>query len=195
MRTCEICYQSKRESHFTKKGRGWAKTCLECVHYRRVCQYRDGKFNVVVGENIEFVADLIIVGTRKHEITRVIRLWLGPGPNGELITPETAEKLLSLARESLVRATALTRGEHQAIALDFYKSVLRNSKATIRDKLAAQKRMDKLLGLEIHDAPSAPPWQPRGAEYSRAMQDTIPADRIGGNGEDAEDFFSGRGSE
>ncbi len=165
--------------------------CTECTQYRRVSQYRNGKFHVVVEENIEFVADLIIVGTRKHEIIRVIRLWLGPGPNGKFISTGIVERLLTLARESLVEATALTRKEHRAVALDFYKSILRNPDANLRDKLNAQKRIDKLLGLEIHDVP--PPWQPKGTEYSRVMQGTIPISENGnddGNGDGVGDFFS-----
>lgn len=190
MRVCEICRQRRRDGYFRKKGRLWGKVCVECTQYRRVSQYRDGRFHVVVEENIEFVADLIMVGTRKHEIMRVIRLWIGPGPNGELVTPQTIEKLLSLARESLVEATSLTRREHRAAALDFYKSILRNPEAAVRDRLAAQKRIDKLLGLEIHD-PSPPPWRPRGAEYSGAMQATIPdGETDDGNGDGIEGLFS-----
>jgi hypothetical protein len=148
-----------------------------------------------VEENVEFVADLVIVGTRKHEIMRLIRLWIGPGPNGELITLSTAEKLLTLARESLVKATALSRKEHRAIALDFYKSIIRNPEAHIRDKLNAQKRVDKLLGLEVHEI--APPWRPQGAEYLDLMRNTVPGsqndeadDGSDDNGNNMENFFS-----
>jgi hypothetical protein len=90
-----------------------------------------------------------------------------------------------LAREALI--ADLTRGRQalRADALGFYESVLADPKVAIRDKVKAQERIDKLLGLE--DKSNQPPLEVILGQLPTALADPLRrllAERvsIGGSG-------------
>ena len=67
----------------------------------------------------------------------------------------------------------LTRGRqtHRADALAFYESVLADPSRTVRDKVKAQERIDKLLGLE--DKSNQPPLEVVLGQLPPAVADPL----------------------
>lgn len=74
------------------------------------------------------------------------------------VSERSVERYLSQAQRNLDVAVAETRQEQRARSLHFYRQVLKNTKATISQKLSAQKQIDRLLGLTqpIMVAPATP---------------------------------------
>ena len=72
-----------------------------------------------------------------------------PAPSGNSI-----ERILSRAREALAARINKSRTDHRGEAYALYDSILNDPCASIKDKLYAQERIDKLLGLEIKQADS-----------------------------------------
>jgi len=102
-----------------------------------------GGHRVTIAEQNRRVEQLEIClaqGWHKGEIKRHFKtLWS--------ISGFSVERYLSRARENLCKALGETREDHRARSLHLYRSVLSDSKASIRDKLSAQKNIDRLLGL------------------------------------------------
>lgn len=86
-----------------------------------------------------------------------IELCLGRGWNpGEIkrfytthwkVSRASVERYLSRARENLLSNLETTRDEHRSRSLLFYQSVLADDTESTRNKLTAQKNIDRLLGL------------------------------------------------
>lgn len=72
-----------------------------------------------------------------------------PAPSGNSI-----ERILSRAREALATRINKSRADHRGEAYALYDSILNDPHASIKDKLYAQERIDKLLGLEVKVADS-----------------------------------------
>jgi hypothetical protein len=64
------------------------------------------------------------------------------------ISANTIEGYLGRAREAMLIDHSRGRLTHRAGSLAFCKSVLADAKVSVRDKVRAQERIDKLLGLE-----------------------------------------------
>jgi hypothetical protein len=77
----------------------------------------------------------------KGEIKRLLKQRFG-------ISARSCERYLARARELLRERTGADLDEHRALSLGFYESVIRDPATTTREQLLAQKRIDKLLGLE-----------------------------------------------
>lgn len=60
----------------------------------------------------------------------------------------TVEKYLSRARGRMAIQAQQAKGDLRAESLAFYLSVLRNNAATVKDKLLARERIDRLYGLD-----------------------------------------------
>jgi hypothetical protein len=63
-------------------------------------------------------------------------------------SPRTVERYLRRARDELVAESGKGRDELRAEGYGFYREVRGNANAETRDRLKAQERIDKLLGLE-----------------------------------------------
>lgn len=90
-------------------------------------------------------------GWNKGEIKRVyMALWK--------VSRASIENYLSRARGNLLSNLGETRDEHRSRALRFYQSVLADETESTRNKLTAQKNIDRLLGLPqpILVAPTTP---------------------------------------
>jgi hypothetical protein len=73
------------------------------------------------------------------------------------IGARTCENYLSRAREILIKGTGQTKEEHRVASLNFYESIIAGPDSTLRDRIYANERLDKLLGLEAplqHDVTS-----------------------------------------
>ena len=58
---------------------------------------------------------------------------------------------LPRAREMMLEDVRASKADLRSKSLAFYMAVIDEPKASTRDKINAQTRIDKLLGLEVHD--------------------------------------------
>jgi hypothetical protein len=119
-----------------------------------------------LAERTELCRSMLQRRVPKGTIKRAVRQRFGAD-----IDHATIERYLTRAREALL--TDLTRGRqtHRADALGFYESVLADSKAAFRDKIKAQERIDKLLGLE--DKSNQPPLEVVLGQLPPAIADPL----------------------
>lgn len=92
---------------------------------------------------IRLVADMLARGYRKADIKTICRKKFGVGYR-------TVENYIRRAKGFLLKELSTTREDQKARALDLYRGVLRDSSGniTVRERLLAQQRIDKILGLE-----------------------------------------------
>ena len=98
-------------------------------------------------KRITATAELLARGVRKGDIRRVIAARFD-------CAPRSVDRYLRCARAMLIEE--LDEGDtacHRARALDVYRSILRTT-ASDRDRLQAQARIDKILGLEHQFTPA-----------------------------------------
>lgn len=69
------------------------------------------------------------------------------------VTARAVEDYLSRAKAKLRDRSGKTRAEHQIDSLQFYESVLNGPDSTLRDRMDAQSRIDRLMGLEDGSTP------------------------------------------
>lgn len=70
------------------------------------------------------------------------------------VVARTCEVYLSRARAILIKGTGKTKEEHRVASLNFYESIIAGPDSTLRDRIYANERLDRLLGLEaplLHD--------------------------------------------
>src|SRR5438874_2027192 len=103
-------------------------------------------------ERIELCRSMLLRRVPKSTIKKAFRQRFGHN-----IDHTTIERYLLRARE--VMLTDLTRGRQllRAEGLALYESILADPKAAHRDKVKAQERIDKLMGLE--DKSNQPPLE------------------------------------
>ena len=61
--------------------------------------------------------------------------------------PRSCETVFARVREEINREFDRPKEQHQADSMSFYESVIRDPKASNRDKIRAQEGIDRLLGL------------------------------------------------
>jgi hypothetical protein len=64
------------------------------------------------------------------------------------LSPRTVERYLRRARDEMVAETGREPSEHRIDSYSFYRELRGNADLATRDRLKAQERIDKLLGLE-----------------------------------------------
>src|SRR5690242_6202438 len=106
------------------------------MHHR--CQARN---RAEEDSRVAYTVHLLSRSLRKGEVKHLLRVRYG-------VSARTCERLLARARARLREQTGASPDEHRADAFAFYTSVIRDPDASLRDKLLAQKRIDKLLGVE-----------------------------------------------
>jgi len=94
----------------------------------------------------------------KEEIqTHVLRLLAGGNYPSDIkrviaskyeMSPRSVEGYISRARADLLEQIGIRTEEHRANAYGFYRSMMKNKKLAPKDRLKAQERIDRLLGLE-----------------------------------------------
>lgn len=90
---------------------------------------------------LELVRKLLLARCAKWEIKKVLYAQFG-------IKARTAERYLSRARDQLLKELDRPKKDHVSDAYEFYVGIIRSKTATAREKILAQDRIDKLLGLE-----------------------------------------------
>lgn len=92
-------------------------------------------------ERVALVKKMLCGGYAKCDVKRLIASKFG-------VDFRTIERYLARARREILDDIGIPKDEHQGNSLTFYKSVLSDPKARNFEKLKAQERIDKLLGLE-----------------------------------------------
>ena len=105
-----------------------------------------------ITDRVELCRSLLLRRVPKGTIKKAFRQRFGVD-----VDHTTIERYLLRAREGLVADLARGRQLHRAEALGFYESILADPAAAVRDKVKAQERIDKLLGLE--DKSNQPPLE------------------------------------
>jgi hypothetical protein len=105
-----------------------------------------------VAERIELCRSMLLRRVPKSTIKKAFRQRFGTE-----LSANTIEGYLGRAREAML--IDLTRGKQalRADSLAFYESILADPNAPYRDKVRAQERIDKLMGLE--DKSNQPPLE------------------------------------
>jgi hypothetical protein len=137
-------------------------------------------------ERATFTAFLLSRYAHKGEIKRLLQARFG-------VSARSCERYLARARELLLAGSGAPLEEHRLQSYNFYVSVIRDPQATLREKLIAQKRLDKLLGLELRGKAAVAEREagpdPLAAIRQQALQDPEArellarlAERLGGLG-------------
>ena len=92
-------------------------------------------------ERIDQVIYLLCMGYRRSGIHEVLMSKHG-------CTSRTVDNYLAEARKLLAEQSGEPRHVHVGMALEIYRTVLRDKQASNKDRIAAQHRIDRLLGLE-----------------------------------------------
>jgi hypothetical protein len=119
-------------------------------------------------ERCAFTAFLLSRYARKGEIKSLLKARFG-------VSARTCERLLARARELLLEGTGASPEEHRLRAFSFYVSVIRDPASTLRERMLAQKRIDKLLGLELR-GPAAEVGREAGPDPFAAIRQQALAD-------------------
>ncbi|MBL4702742.1 MAG: hypothetical protein JKX85_15970 [Phycisphaeraceae bacterium] len=90
---------------------------------------------------IDRVLQMLVAGSSKSEIKKMCRSSFG-------VSARTAERYLSSARNILIEELDEPREVLIARSLGLYRSVVSDNKSSTINKLRAQKRVDKIMGLE-----------------------------------------------
>lgn len=100
---------------------------------------------------VELVVRLLAIGARKTTIKKVVRDH-AQQPD---LCARTIESYIARARDVLLAELAADRRLFRAESLETYRRIKADPKASHRDQLAAQERIDKLLALELRLPPTA----------------------------------------
>jgi hypothetical protein len=92
-------------------------------------------------ERIDFAYKLLCRRLYKSDIKRALKQRYS-------MPARTCEDYIARARERIVAETGESKPEHRAKSLAFYESVLADPEEKAADRIRAQERIDKLLGLE-----------------------------------------------
>jgi len=100
-----------------------------------------------LAERVELARHLLAMGCRKSYIKKRLRKKYGD------LDHATIERYLTRAREEILAATGVPRPEHRGWSLAFYGAIRSNLRFGAKERLKAQERIDKLLGLEDKSPP------------------------------------------
>jgi hypothetical protein len=131
-----------------------------------------------VAERIELCRSMLLRRVPKATIKKAFRQRFGQD-----IDHGTIERYLTRAREAMLVDLTRGRQNHRAGSLAFYESVLADHNASLRDKVKAQERIDKLLGLE--DKSNQPPLEVVLGQLPAAISEPLRgllAERVRANG-------------
>lgn len=96
---------------------------------------------------VNAVADAIALKTRKYQLKQLIRLSL---QKSEFADPcaRTCEDFISEAKQLLRETICTDRDEGRKQSIMVYEQIIANPHTKTADRIKAQERLDKILGLE-----------------------------------------------
>jgi hypothetical protein len=96
-----------------------------------------------IAERVEYVARLLRGQLPKYRIRELFRARYGSHVHWR-----TVDNYVVRAREAIRREEGIDPKREKQSSLDVYRSIVSDPEATRREKILAQERIDKLLGLE-----------------------------------------------
>lgn len=111
---------------------------------RKAKRIRPAKTDVQA--RVEFVRELIAKRALTSVIKSKFREKFGPADHTTIL------RYMLRAREAILADASRTRSEMKAESKAFYETFLNDPKVSARDKIRAQERLDKLMGLEERKA-------------------------------------------
>lgn len=143
-----------------------------------------------VVERIEYTRELLIRALHGGQIKQALRAKYGP------LSHATCGRYVSRARHVMVEEMGMSRDEARGQALERYEAVIRDKAADHYDRIRAQERIDKILGLETpqriaHEGKDGAPIQietrplqelPREKLLELAEKLSTPRIELNGNG-------------
>ncbi len=94
-----------------------------------------------VQQRVELVRQMLLMRYSKAEIKQSISRKYG-------IKHRMVNRYVRRAQDIMLAESRQDRSDHVAEAYGFYLAITKNKEASDRDRLRAQERIDKLLGLE-----------------------------------------------
>ena len=76
------------------------------------------------------------------------------------LSPRSVERYITSARREMVARVETSLEEHRADSYYFYRSIIDSPEASIRDRMHARERIDKLLGSDSVIRFKPDPWEP-----------------------------------
>jgi len=93
-------------------------------------------------ERVTAARNMLLHGYFPHQIKQGLRKRFG-------MSKRAADSYLQKARAWIVYDTRMTKEDLRADAISVYKGIVQNPDAKDSDRIKAQERIDKLLGLEV----------------------------------------------
>jgi len=76
------------------------------------------------------------------------------------LSPRSVERYITSARREMVARVETSLEEHRADSYYFYRSIIDSPEASIRDRMHARERIDKLLSSDSVIRFKPDPWEP-----------------------------------
>lgn len=95
-----------------------------------------------VVERLDYVRELLAKGHHDGEIRKLTAQKFG-------CAPRTVHRYLTTVRGNIREETGRDVTEMRGDSLEFYRGILTNPNASVRDKIRAREAMDKILGLNL----------------------------------------------
>lgn len=112
------------------------------------------KKKLVTEATVDAAVEMLCRRWHKCQIKAALRRGNCDKKKGPIFNPlksaRTIERVLGRARDMIRGSLSETVKDRVSTALSFYESIIRDENASRREKMAAQERIDKLLGLEHH---------------------------------------------
>lgn len=121
----------------------------------------------------DLVVDAVVEWLGKKYRKSQIKLELAQINGDKPLNPWTVERIIHLARKKIRDIYNIDAVEFKGSSIEFYSSIIRNPKASLKYKLIAQQRLDILLGLEHLATDDPVVYAEKVKEAMRAMDASV----------------------
>lgn len=119
---------------------------------------------------VDHVMELLGKRYRKSQIKIELAKLLN---NGKPLKLTVVNKLINLARKKIRELYKIDSTEYMGCSIEFYSSILRDERASLKYKLTANENLDKLLGLENISNEDPEEYASKLREAMKIMDGTI----------------------
>lgn len=121
----------------------------------------------------DLVIDAVVEWLGKKYRKSQIKLELAEINGGKRLDPWVVERIISLARKKIRDIYHIDPIEFKGTSIEFYQSIIRHPKYSIKYKLIAQARIDALLGLEHLSSDDPTVYAAKVTEALKAMDKSV----------------------